>query len=149
MAIEVLLMTDVENVGREGEVVSVADGFARNYLFPKKLAATVNATTKRKLAKSQRDREQTRVQELTGFKELANRISTVSCTITVKTGEGERMYGSVSAVDVVRALHDQGIQVERHAVVLEHPLKELGVFDVPIRLHPEVETTVKVWVVEE
>ena len=149
MAKEVLLMTDVENLGKEGDVVTVSEGYARNYLLPRKLAAPVTEATRRRLAKFQREREQTREATLAANQALAAKLQNVTCTIAVKTGEGERLYGSVAATDILRALKEQGFELDRHAVVLEHPLKELGVFDVPVKLHPQVETTIKVWIVEE
>ena len=149
MAKELLLMTDVENLGKEGEVVTVSEGYARNFLLPRKLAAPVTEATRRRLAKFQRARELTREATLAASQALAAKLQNVSCTIAVKTGEGERLYGSVAATDILRVLKEQGFDLERQAVVLEHPLKELGVYDVPIKLDPQVETTIKVWVVEE
>jgi large subunit ribosomal protein L9 len=149
MATEVLLMTDVENLGKEGDVVTVSEGYARNYLLPRKLAAPVTDATRRRLAKFQRERAKTREAELATFQALAAKLQNVSCTIAVKTGEGERLYGSVTAAEILRVLKEQGIELDRHTVVLEHPLKELGVYDVSVKLHPQVEATIKVWVVEE
>lgn len=146
---EVLLMADVKDVGAEGDVVRVAEGFARNYLLPKKLAAPVNETTRRRLAKLRQAREEENRVKLAAARELAGRLGGVSCTIPVKVGEGEKMYGSVTSADLADALKAQGVELDRHLIVLEAPIKELGVFNVPIRLHPDVEATVKVWVVEE
>jgi large subunit ribosomal protein L9 len=149
MAKEVLLMADVADLGKEGDVVTVSEGYARNYLLPQKLAAPVTEATRRRLAHLQRDRAKTREAELAACQALAAKLQTVSCTIAVKTGEGERLYGSVTAAEILRVLKEQGIELERQAVALEHPLKDLGVYDVPVKLHPQVETTIKVWVVEE
>jgi large subunit ribosomal protein L9 len=149
MVTEVFLMTDVKDLGSEGQVVKVADGFARNYLLPKKLAAPVTEATRRRLAKIQRQREEGRKEDLASAQKLAARLEQVSCTIAVKTGEDEKLYGSVSAPDIAAALQQQGIELDRHAIVLDTPIKELGVFSVAIRLHPDVESAVKVWVVEE
>jgi large subunit ribosomal protein L9 len=149
MATQVLLMTDVKDLGQEGDVVSVSDGFARNYLMPRKLAAPVTAATKRRLSKIQRERDEKEKTTLTAYRELANRLASVSCTIAVKTGGGEKLYGSVGAADIAKALQDQGVEIDRLAIHLEHPIKELGVFEVLVKLHPKVETTLKIWVVEE
>ena len=127
----------------------MADGYARNYLFPRKIAAPVNEATRRRLGKVQRDREANRKAELEKALAMVKRLEGVSCTITVKAGEGEKLYGSVSGQDIVDALKSQGVEIERHALMMEHPIKELGVFDVKVKLSADVEAVVKVWVVEE
>jgi large subunit ribosomal protein L9 len=149
MAQEVLLMADVADLGEEGDVVSVNEGYARNYLLPKKLAAPVTDATRRQLTKLREQREMKRKSEVSAARELANRVAQVSLTIAVKTAEGEKLYGSVTETDVIDGLKDQGLVIDRHQVVMDEHIKELGVYDVCVRLHPEVETTVKVWVVEE
>jgi large subunit ribosomal protein L9 len=149
MAKEVLLMADVPDVGAEGDVVSVADGYARNFLFPRKMAALVTDGARRKLEKIRKDREKSLAQNLERAREMSGRLQKVSCTITVKTGGDGQLYGSVSGVDIAKALLEQGIDIDKHLLAMEKPIKELGVFNVPVKLHPDVETTVKVWVVEE
>jgi large subunit ribosomal protein L9 len=149
MATEVLLMQDVPDLGKEGDVVQVADGYARNYLLPRSLAAPVTEAMRRRLARLREQREAARRDELNAARELANRLVQASVTIAVRTSDAEHLYGSVTAADIVDALAQQGLELDRHALRLEQPIRELGVFDVPVRLHPEVETTVKVWVVEE
>jgi large subunit ribosomal protein L9 len=149
MATEVLLMTNVPNLGTEGEVVQVADGYARNYLFPKKMGAPVTAAAKARLQHMQAEREVKRQEALSAAQALADRLRDVSCTIAVKTGEDEKLYGSVTAADIAASVKEQGIELDRHVLDLEHPIKELGVFDVKLNLHPDVEAALKVWVVEE
>ncbi len=149
MTMEVLLMTDVPDLGAEGDVVAVANGYARNYLLPRKKAAPVTEATRRRLEKIRAQREQERKATLQEARRRADALKDVSCTIPVKTSDGEKLFGSVSASDIVSALAQQGVQVEKDALVLEQPIKELGVFDVKVALHPEVESSVKVWIVEE
>jgi large subunit ribosomal protein L9 len=149
MATDVLLMKDVPDLGAEGEVVSVSEGYARNYLLPRKLGAPVTEAMRRRLAKMQREREAARVAAMEAAQEAARKLEEASCTIAVKAGEDQKLYGSVTASDIATALEEQGLTVDRHALLLEQPIKELGVFDVKVRLHPEVEASVKVWVVEE
>ncbi len=149
MATEVLLMAVVDGLGKDGDVVTVADGYARNYLLPRDLAAPVTEATRRRLVKIQAEREQEQADAVAGAQELAKQVAAASCTIAVKVGEGEQLYGSVSESDIADALKGQGIEIDRHQVVLDEHIKELGTFDVPVYLHPEVEATVKVWVVEE
>jgi large subunit ribosomal protein L9 len=149
MATEVLLMADVDGLGKEGSVVKVKDGYARNYLFPLNMAAPVNNGTRRKLSKLQSERKAEMQVALAACQALAQKIAGVSCTIAVKVAEGDRLYGSVGESEIVAALKKQNIDIDRHQVALAGPIKALGVFDVTVNLHPEVQPTLKVWVVEE
>lgn len=149
MAIEMLLLSDVEGLGVQGSVVRVAEGYARNFLIPRKLGAPVTAATQRRLAKLQREREERVTQEKAAAGELAARLATASVTIPMKAGEGEKLFGAVTGAAIAEALAGQGFEVDKHKVVLSEPLRELGVFEVKIRLQHDVEATVKVWVVEE
>ncbi len=149
MAKEVLLMTNIPDLGSEGDVVTVADGYARNYLLPRDLAAPVTEQTRRRLAKLQREREEADRSALAEARKFAAKLAKVSCTLAVKVGKDEKMYGSVTTTEISEALKLQGTEIDRHNLVLENPIKDLGVFNIPVRLHPEVEATIKVWVVEE
>jgi large subunit ribosomal protein L9 len=149
MATEVILMTDVADLGSEGDVVTVSDGYARNYLFPKKIGAPVTEATRRRLAKIRVQREDARKMQLTAARELAARLEKVSCTIPVKAAENEKLYGSVTVAEIAEALKKQGIEIDKHCLDLEAPIKSLGIFDVKVKLHPEVESSIKVWIVEE
>ncbi|MDP6523289.1 MAG: 50S ribosomal protein L9 [Kiritimatiellia bacterium] len=149
MATEVLLMADVKDLGSEGDVVSVADGYARNYLLPQNLAAPVSEATRRRLARLQEQREESQREVKAAAQALADKLAKVSCTIAVKTAEEEHLYGSVTTADISASLAEQGIEIDRHVIVLEHPIKELGCYNVPVTLNANVEGSVKVWVVEE
>jgi len=149
MAVEVLLMDAVPGLGIEGDVVSVADGYARNYLFPHGKAAEVSEGKKRQIEKKRIERLELMKQEQTAAEELAKKFEGISCTITVKTAESGKMFGSVSAAQILENLAEQGITLERNQIKLDAPLHELGVFDVLINLHPEVQASLKVWIVEE
>jgi large subunit ribosomal protein L9 len=149
MAVEVLLMQDVKDLGNQGQVVRVTDGFARNYLVPNKLAAPVNDATRRQLAKIQKVREAEMKVAMDEAKTRAAAIEKGSYTVTMKVGEGEKLFGSVTSSDILKLLASQGFEVDKHAVQLENPIKELGVFEVKIKVHPEVDAVIKVWVVQE
>ena len=149
MAMQVLLMADVPDLGSEGDVVRVSEGFARNFLYPKKLAAPVNEATRRRLVKIQKEREEARKLQLDQARQLASRLEKASCTIAVKAGGNEKLYGSVAAADIAEALKEQGIVIDKHCIHLDDPIKALGIFEVPVKLHPEVEIALKLWVVEE
>lgn len=149
MPVEVLLMADIKDVGAEGEVVRVADGFARNYLLPRKLAAPVTDATRRQLARMQKERDARQKAELEKSRVLASAIEKNSYTILVKVGSEDKMFGAVTAGHLSASLKEHGIEVDKHLIQLAEPLRELGVFDVKIRLHPQVEANMKVWIVEE
>jgi len=149
MAIELILTETVVGLGAEGDVVRVAEGYARNYLLPHKLAAPVTEATRRRMETRRRAREQDQKQELEKARALVATIEQASCTITVKTGEEGKLFGSVTASDIVEALKAQGLELDKHQIELPEPLRELGVFNLPVRVHPEVQATLKVWIVEE
>lgn len=149
MATEVILLNAVEGLGADGDVVRVADGYARNFLFPKNLAAPVTAATRRKVEKLRADRAAKDAAKKAELQAMADRISAASVTVSVKTGADNRIYGSVTSAHIVESLHLQGIEIDRHQVDLTDPIKELGVFPVSVRVGPELEAKLKVWVVEE
>lgn len=149
MAIEVILMSDVPGLGTEGEVVRVAEGYARNFLLPKKLAAAVTDATRRQLEKKRKEREAQLAVERAEAEALAAKIAQVSCTITVKTGEEGKLFGSVTAGHIAESLKGQGVEIAKAQIELPDAIRELGVFNVPVNLKAGIQTTVKVWVVEE
>jgi len=149
MAIEVLLMADVPDVGQEGDVVRVAEGYARNFLFRKSIAAPVTEATRRKLAKLRAEREVALKLQLGAAQSLKDKLASMSVTLTVKTTEGDKLYGSVTGADVADALKKQGVEIDKHSVQLDEPIRTLGVFSVNVKLHADVTAPVKVWIVEE
>lgn len=149
MAVEVLLMDAVPGLGIEGDVVRVADGYARNYLFPRGFAAEVTEGKKRQIEKKRIERLELMKKEKSAAEELAKKFENLSCTIAVKTAESGKMFGSVTAAQILEKLTEQDVSLDRNQILLDAPLHELGVFDVTVRLHPEVETVLKVWIVEE
>jgi large subunit ribosomal protein L9 len=149
MAVEVLLMDRVEGLGIEGDVVKVADGYARNYLFPKGMAAEVTEGRKRQIEKKRVERLMQMEKEKSAAEELAKKIGEIECTISVKVGENGKLFGSVGVPRILEKLAGQGMVLDKTKVSLASPLHELGVFDVALKLHPEVTGTLKVWIVEE
>jgi len=149
MAKEVILMDTVKDLGKEGQVVTVKDGYARNFLLPRKLAAPVTEGTRRQLVKLQRERAAAAAAAAAQAKAAAAKLAGVSVTLAVKTSDGEHLYGSVGAADIATALKAQGFDVGRDAITVPEPIKELGVFDVMVRLDAGAEAAIKVWVVEE
>lgn len=149
MAVEVLLMDAVPGLGIEGDVVSVADGYARNYLFPRGIASVVTDGKKRQIEKKRLERLELMKKEKSAAEELAKKFENLSCTIAVKTTENKKLFGSVTAAQIAEKLAEQDVRLESSQIKLASPLHELGVFDVEISLHPEVQAALKVWIVEE
>lgn len=149
MVQELILLSDVEGLGEEGSVVKVHDGYARNYLIPRKLAAAVTAASRKRLEKIRKDREIRLQAEEAAARVLAARIEAASVSLSAKAGEGEKLFGSVTPAHIADALKLQGIEVERHMILMDEPIKELGVFNISVKTHPQVQATLKVWVVEE
>ncbi len=146
---EIILMKPVAGLGEPGQICKVADGYARNYLIPKGLAEPATPAARRRLEKIRAAEEAQRAAQLAAARELARRISETSVTIRARAGEEGKLFGSVTAAQIAEALEVQGILVDRHSVSLEQPIRELGVYTVPIHLAPEVTASLKVWVVEE
>jgi len=149
MATEVLLMDQVEGLGIEGDIVKVADGYARNFLFPKGIATVVTEGKKRQIEKKRTERLAQLQKEKGAAEELAKKIEGMECTIAVKVGENGSLFGSVSVPQILEKLEEQGVALDKTKVDLSKPLHELGVFDVALKLHAEVTGTLKVWIVEE
>lgn len=145
----VVLREDVEKLGRRGEVVKVADGFARNFLLPKGKALAATDGNLKVIEKEKRRYVQRVAKEKGEMEALAQRIAGVSLTLVRKVGEHDVLYGSVTTGDIAEGLEKEGIQVDRRRIQLVDPIKSLGIYNVPVKLHAEVRAEVKVWVVKE
>jgi large subunit ribosomal protein L9 len=143
------MRVDVGSVGRRGEVVKVADGYARNYLLPKKLALEATPGNLKRVEQERRVQEVHEAKEKQEAEALAARIAQLSCTAVRKVGENEVLYGSVTGADVAELLEKEGFSLDKRKILLEEPIKSLGIYEVPIKLHPQVTASVKVWVVKE
>jgi large subunit ribosomal protein L9 len=145
---DLILLQDVEKIGKEGTVVRVKPGFARNYLLPRRLA--VPATPEHQRAFEERKRQTARKQARLHQRAagLKQKLESRSLTLKLNLGEGEKAFGSVTVHDIVEALAQEGVTLEKHAVQLPDPIKVLGIYEVPVRLHPEVTATLKLWVVK-
>lgn len=149
MAKELLLMADVDGLGVEGEIVRVAEGYARNFLLPRKMAAPVSPATRRLVEKKKAERIAREAATRQEAEEEAARLGKLTVTLAVKTGEGGKLYGSISAADILAALEKQGVTLSKKQLSLESPIRELGTADIPVKLHDDVQATLKVEVVEE
>jgi large subunit ribosomal protein L9 len=146
---DVILRQDVEKLGNAGDLVSVKDGFARNYLLPRGIAYAATEGNKKRLEAEAKMRVKKAGAQLGVAHELATKLEAVSLTFTMKAGEGDKLFGSVTAADIADRLHAEGFTVDKKTVELPEPIKALGVYKVPVRLHHEVKPEVRVWVVKE
>jgi len=147
MAIEVILKDHVEHLGRRGEVVKVANGYARNYLFPRKLALAVTEENKRQIERERAKAEVREAGEVREAQALAERLTNAEIAIARRVGENQTLYGSVTSTDIADALAAREITIDRRKIQLAEPLKALGEHDVPVKLHRDVTATLKVKVV--
>lgn len=147
MAVELILLEDIKGLGGMGDQVSVREGYARNFLLPKDKATLATADAVRQLEARKAKRQAEYEAQVAQAKELAEKVGRMSVTITVEASDEDKLYGSVAARQVAEALSENGVTVERSQVLLEEPIRELGVYSVDVALHREVQTTVKVWVV--
>ena len=146
---EVILREHVENLGRRGEVVKVAAGYARNYLLPRKLALAVTDANKRQIERERAAAEARDLEEKTQAEAFGQRLSQAEIEIARRVGENETLYGSVTAADIATALLAKGFEVEKRKIQLPEALKALGEVTVPVKIHREVTAHVKVKVVPE
>lgn len=147
MSIEVILKEHVEHLGRRGEVVKVADGYARNFLFPRKLALAVTAENKRQIERERVRAEVKDTEELAEAQTLRTRLEAIELAIGRRVGENETLYGSVTSVDIAEALAARDVTVDRRRIQLAEPLKTLGEHQVPIKIHRDITAQLKVKVV--
>jgi large subunit ribosomal protein L9 len=146
---EVILKQKIQGLGDRGDVVKVKEGYARNFLFPKRLALPSTPSQRRVLEEEGRLHVVRDVKLKQNVQAVAEKMKGLSCTLVVQAGEEDKLYGSVTAHDIAKAISDQGFAIDHKQVVLEEPIKKLGVYSVSVRLHREVEVLVKVWVVKE
>ena len=146
---EVILRQAIENLGKPGDVVKVKNGYARNYLLPHGLAYEA---TPGNLKRIQLERDRLEAAENTRrmtAQELATKLEQVSLTFSARVGEEGKLFGSVTATDIAQQLETQGYRVEKRQIDLHEPIKALGVYRVPVRLHADVKPEVRVWVIKQ
>lgn len=146
---EVILKQDIDKIGRAGSVVKIKDGYARNFLLPNGLALPC---TKENLKKLEEEKQKKALQQQKNKQEaedLKNKLSSLSLTIPVLAQEDEKTYGSITSQDIVSALEEEGFSIEKNSLELIEPIKSLGIYEIPIKLHPEVIAKVKIWIVKK
>ena len=146
---EVILLQDIEKLGRENDVVKVKDGYARNYLIPRNLAvlSSPNALKTLELRKKARQaKEQIKKKDL---EELSKKINSLSCTIAVESGVDDKIFGTVTSEGIRNAIGQEGVDIDKRNILIEEPIKKLGVYQVKIKLHPEVKAALRIWIVKK
>ena len=146
---EIVLTKDYEELGKAMDVIIVKEGFARNFLFPRGIAVPATEGNRKKVAEAKRIAEIREEKKNKEARQLAKKIEQVPCTIPVKVGEEDKIFGSVTAQEIADFLKKEGFDIEKRQVNLEEPIKQLGVYSVAITLHRDVEARLKVWVVKE
>ena len=146
---EVILREDIDKLGTRGQVVKVAAGYARNFLLPKKLAVTATEANKNIIEQERHAHLRKEAKLQTEAQDLSKLLTGVSITINQKAGENDQLFGSVTSSDIAHELEHRGFNIDRRKIQLDEPLKALGEFAVPIKLHREVTTTVKVTITKE
>lgn len=145
---KVILTNDVKGTGKKGDTINVAEGFARNFLFPKGLALEATEANLRELEKQKAAVAKKKASELAEARELAKKLEGVGVTLTVKSGEAGRLFGSINTKDISDALEkSRGIQLDKRKIELKGPIKTLGTHPVPVKLHPDVAATLNVTVI--
>lgn len=146
---EVILSQDVPKLGKLGDVVKVKEGYARNFLIPRKLACVATGGNLKRIEQFQKKRKIEQEQQKTEAQQLAEKLNNLSCTISVEVNDLEKLYGSVSELDIAKALETEGFPIDKKQIILEKPIEELGIFEVGIRLHPEVTAKIRLWVTKK
>ena len=146
---ELILRQDVDKLGRRGEVVKVAEGFARNYLLPRGLGMAVNAANKAMVEKEKEAHEARLAKEKAECESLAARVGGLRFVAPRKVGENDVLYGSVTAGDIAEFLKAKGIEIDKRKVLVDEPIKTLGEHEVKIKLHPEVLASLRLLVTKE
>ncbi|MCL5022640.1 MAG: 50S ribosomal protein L9 [Nitrospirae bacterium] len=146
---KVILQEDVKNLGRMGEVVNVADGFARNYLIPRKLGVEANVNNIKALDHEKRKIEEKAKKMRNDAQGQAERLSATTLTLSAKAGEEEKLFGSITSMDIAEALKKEGFEIDKKKILLEEPIKRIGSYSVGVKIHHEIIAQVQVKVVAE
>lgn len=146
---QIILQEDVDKLGNRGEVVTVAEGYARNFLLPRKMALEATAGNMKRLEKMRAAFAKKEAVEKGDAQKLAEMLAGVSLEVTRKSGENDQLFGSVTSADVSEALAAKGFTIDKKKIALAEPIKTIGEFDVPIKLHREIGATVKLAVKKE
>jgi len=146
--VKIILIKDVEHLGKAGDQLEVKNGYARNYLIPQGMALRSTPQSLNRFKEEARLLEMKKDRALKKSRELAEKLKTLSLTIPVQVGEEDRVFGAVTSQIIAEQLHDKGYEIDKRQIQLDEPIKALGIYDIPIKLHSEISAAVKVWVIK-
>ncbi len=146
---KIILLENIDKLGKETDVIEVKNGHARNYLLPKRLALEATKSNLKILAHRRLTQERKRQKQKQNAEDMANKLSKISATVRIKVGENDKLYGVVTRIDIVKAFQEEGIELDKKMFQLKELIDKLGVYQISIKLHPEVTAQTKVWVVKE
>lgn len=147
--VELILRETIDHLGRRGDVVKVANGYARNYLLPRKLALPVTESNRRQVEREREVAEQHETEERQAAQSMVDRLAAVECTIARRVGETDTLYGSVTTGDIAECLAGQQLEIDKRRIQLEEPIKALGEFTVSVKIHRDVTASLRVRVVKD
>ncbi len=146
---KVILVKDVPGLGEEGDTKDVAPGYARNYLFPKGLAVEDNTFNRNRMKEQRKRIELRKVKKREEAQALAEELASISINISAAAQDNDRLFGAIHEADIAKALEAQGYKIDKKNILLEEPIKTLGVYKVPIKIYEDIKSELKVWVVKE
>ncbi|MDD4954271.1 MAG: 50S ribosomal protein L9 [Candidatus Omnitrophica bacterium] len=146
---EIILREDVDKLGKAGAVVKVNDGFAHNFLIPRNLAVPLTKSNLKNLEQQKQSRMLQQEKIKGECEKLKERLAGLSLTMPVLSGEEDKLFGSINVSDIAKALADEGFAVDKNAILMDEPIKSLGIYEIPLKLHPEVAAKLKVWIVKK
>ena len=146
---DIILTQDLEHLGRSGEVVKVKDGYARNYLLPRQMAMAATASNIKRMEKDKAKREALYQEQKKQAEARAAQFGKISLTVAVEVNDQEKLYGAVTEAEILKALETEGQKVDKKALVVAKAIEELGIFEVGVKLHPEVTAKVRLWVTKK
>ena len=144
----IILLQDHEDLGSAGDQQDVKDGYARNYLIPRGIALKADKNSLKRFQEMARLKELKKDRALKKSKELAEKLRSLSLTVPVQVGEEDRVFGAVTSLEIAQQLKDKGYEIDKRQIMLEEPIKSLGIFQILIKLHSEITTSVKLWVIK-
>lgn len=146
---KLILIKDVDRLGRIGDLITAKEGYARNFLLPKGLAKEATPQNMKMLEATRKKKALEEAKIVEEAKKLSEKIANLSLTIGSASGEEDKLYGSISNDDIAAALAEQGINIDKKDIILEEPIKKLGVYQAAVKLHPEVKASLRVWIVKK
>ena len=146
---KVIMTKTHENLGEAGEIINVKDGYARNYLIPRNIALAATKANTLRYEESKKQQNAIKNREIESAKEMADEMSKVSLTVTVKVGEDDKLFGSVTSQEISNLLSEKGFSVDKRDILLDEPIKALGIYNVSVKVHQDVKSEVKLWVVKQ